>query len=55
MNALLLPIALSFLFRLARRLPEPHRLKGAHAVVATGLTALVVAPGLVSGLAGVWG
>ena len=28
MNALLLPIVLGFLYLLARRLPEPHRLKG---------------------------
>ena len=31
MNALLLPIVLGFLFLLARRLPEPYRLKGGYA------------------------
>ena len=33
MNALLLPIVLGFLFLLARRLPQPYRLQGRHALV----------------------
>ncbi len=55
MNALLLPIVVGFLFLLARRLPEPYRLKGAYAVVATLVTAIVVVIGVVSGVAGLWG
>ena len=43
MNALLLPVVLGFLFLLARRLPEPHRLRGRYAglvAVVIGITAL---------------
>ena len=54
MNALLLPIVVGFLFLLARRLPEPYRLKGVYGAVATALTAITVVFGVVSGLAGIW-
>jgi NRAMP (natural resistance-associated macrophage protein)-like metal ion transporter len=54
MNALLLPIVVGFLFLLARRLPEPYRLKGAYGLVATTLTAIVVVFGVFSGIAGIF-
>jgi Mn2+/Fe2+ NRAMP family transporter len=54
MNALLLPIVLGFLFLLARRLPEPYRLKGAYAVVAVVVTGITVVFGVFSGIAGIW-
>lgn len=53
MNALLLPVVLGFLFLLARRLPEPHRLKGAYALI-VGLTIVVTAGfGVYAGIAGI--
>ena len=55
MNALLLPIVLGFLYLLARRLPEPHRLKGGYAVVVATVIAASVVFGVYSGLAGLWG
>ena len=55
MNALLLPIVLGFLYLLARRLPEPHRLKGGYAVVVATVIAAAVIFGVYSGLAGLWG
>lgn len=55
MNALLLPIVLGFLYLLARRLPEPHRLQGAYgAFVAIVISATVIF-GVYSGLSGLWG
>ena len=54
MNALLLPIVVGFLFLLARKLPEPYRLKGVYGFVATLLTVITVAFGVFSGLAGLW-
>ncbi len=54
MNALLLPIVVGFLFLLARRLPEPYRLQGTYGLLAATLTALVVAFGVVSGIAGIF-
>ena len=54
MNALLLPIVVGFLFLLARRLPEPYRLKGAYGLVATALTSIAVVFGVVSGIAGIF-
>ncbi len=54
MNALLLPIVVGFLFLLARRLPEPYRLKGVYGFVATLVTAITVTFGVISGLAGLW-
>jgi Mn2+/Fe2+ NRAMP family transporter len=54
MNALLLPIVVGFLFLLARRLPEPYRLKGAYGLMATALTAITVVFGVFSGIAGIF-
>jgi Mn2+/Fe2+ NRAMP family transporter len=54
LNALSLPIVLGFLYLLARRLPDPYRLKGAYAaccVVVMGLTTVL---GVYSGVAGIW-
>ena len=55
MNALLLPIVLGFLFLLARRLPEPHRLQGIYAGVVAAVVAATVAFALYSGVSGIWG
>ena len=54
MNALLLPIVLGFLFLLARRLPEPYRLKGTYARIAITVTTITVVFGVFSGFAGIW-
>jgi Mn2+/Fe2+ NRAMP family transporter len=54
MNALLLPIVLTFLFLLARRLPEPYRVKGVYAWVAGTMIAITVVFGVYSGIAGLW-
>jgi Mn2+/Fe2+ NRAMP family transporter len=55
MNALLLPIVLGFLYLLARRLPEPHRLSGLYAVVVALVIAASVIFGVYSGISGLWG
>jgi NRAMP (natural resistance-associated macrophage protein)-like metal ion transporter len=55
MNALLLPIVLGFLYLLARRLPEPHRLQGGYAVVVALVIAASVMFGVYSGISGLWG
>jgi len=55
MNALLLPIVLSFLFLLARKLPQPYRLQGAYAWVSGILIAVTVVFGVYSGVSGLWG
>ncbi len=55
MNALLLPIVLGFLYLLARRLPEPYRLKGAYAVFSGALIAVTTIFGVYSGIAGLIG
>jgi len=53
MNALLLPLVLGFLYLLARRLPPPHRLGGAYAVI-VALTIIVTAGfGVYAALAGI--
>ena len=54
MNALLLPIVLGFLFLLARRLPDPYRLRGPWAVVVALIMAVTTGLGLYSGIAGIW-
>jgi Mn2+/Fe2+ NRAMP family transporter len=55
LNALLLPIVLGFLFLLARRLPEPYRLKGAYAAVSGAIIFATVVFGVYSGIAGFLG
>ncbi|MGD0764125.1 MAG: divalent metal cation transporter [Roseiarcus sp.] len=55
MNALLLPIVLTFLFLLARGLPEPWRVNGWYAWFSGGLIAVTTIFGVYSGLAGLWG
>ena len=55
MNALLLPIVLTFLFLLARRLPKPFKVRGAYAWVAGVLIAATTLFGVYAGLAGLWG
>ena len=55
MNALLLPIVLTFLYLLARRLPPPHRLRGTYALVVALAIAATVIFGLYSGLWGLLG
>jgi Mn2+/Fe2+ NRAMP family transporter len=52
MNALLLPIVLGFLYLLARRLPQPHRLQGFYAVVVALVILLAAGFGMYAGLAG---
>ena len=54
MNAMLLPIVLTFLFLLATRLPEPHRLVGAKAWITGLVMAVTVVLGLYSGIAGLF-
>jgi Mn2+/Fe2+ NRAMP family transporter len=53
MNALLLPLVLGFLYLLARRLPEPYRLKGPYALLAWVLIVLTVGLGLYAGVMGI--
>jgi Mn2+/Fe2+ NRAMP family transporter len=55
MNALLLPIVLGFLYLLARRLPEPHRLSGFYAVIVALVIAGAVIFGVYAGISGLWG
>ena len=55
MNALLLPIVLGFLHLLARRLPDPYRLKGAYGAFAGVVILATVVFGVYSGIAGLWG
>ena len=53
MNALLLPIVLGFLYLLARRLPEPHRLKDGYAIVVALAILLSAGFGGFAGIAGI--
>ena len=55
MNSLLLPVVLTFLFLLARRLPEPYRLKGGYALVSGVVITLTTVFAVYSGIAGLWG
>jgi Mn2+/Fe2+ NRAMP family transporter len=55
MNALLLPIVLGFLFLLARRLPEPWRVRGWWAWVSGIVIAVTVVFGVYSGVSGLFG
>lgn len=54
MNALLLPIVLGFLYLLARRLPEPYRLRGAYAAVVALVIAISAGFGVYAGLSGIF-
>ncbi len=55
MNALLLPIVLGFLYLLARRLPQPYRLRGAYAAMSGAIILVTVVFGVYAGVAGLWG
>jgi len=55
LNAMLLPIVLGFLFLLARRLPEPYRLKDGYAWLSGIVILATVIFGVYSGLAGLGG
>ncbi len=55
MNALLLPLVLGFLYLLARRLPLPHRLRGAYAAIVVVTIAVTAGFGVYAALAGVRG
>ena len=54
MNALLLPPVLGFLFLLARRLPEPWRLKGGYAALCASIIVVSAGFGVYSGVAGLF-
>jgi Mn2+/Fe2+ NRAMP family transporter len=54
MNALLLPVVLTFLFLLAMRLPQPFRLHGPYAWLAGLLIGVTTIFGVYAGLAGIW-
>jgi Mn2+/Fe2+ NRAMP family transporter len=54
MNALLLPFVLGFLFLLARRLPEPYRLRGTYAAVCAAVIAVASLFGVFSGVSGLF-
>ena len=54
MNALLLPIVLGFLYLLARRLPEPYRLKGVYARTVAITISITVLLGVYAGVAGIF-
>lgn len=53
MNALLLPIVLGFLYLLARRLPEPHRLQGGYAFTVAAVIAVAAGFGVYAGISGI--
>jgi Mn2+/Fe2+ NRAMP family transporter len=52
MNALLLPIVLGFLYLLARRLPQAHRLRGTYAAIVLAMVVVTTALGVYAGLSG---
>lgn len=54
MNALLLPVVLGFLYLLARRLPEPYRLKGSYARTVAITIAITVSLGVYAGIVGIF-
>ena len=54
MNAMLLPIVLTFLYLLARRLPAPYRLNGRSATITAVLMMVTVVLGLYAGVAGLF-
>jgi Mn2+/Fe2+ NRAMP family transporter len=55
MNAFMLPVVLGFLFSLARRLPDPFRLKGLYAIVSGSIVAATAAVGVYCGVTGLIG
>ena len=55
MNALLLPFVLGFLYLLARRLPEPYRLRGSYAFIVATVIALTTGFGVYAGGSGIYG
>jgi Mn2+/Fe2+ NRAMP family transporter len=55
MNALLPPLALGFLYLLARRLPAPYRLSGGYAVIVILTITLTAGFGVYAALAGLAG
>jgi len=55
MNALLLPIVLGFLYLLARRLPQPHRVQGPYAVVVAIVMLVTAGFGVYTAVSGVAG
>ena len=54
MNALLLPIVLTFLYLLARRLPQPYQLRGWYAVVNAVIIGVTVVLGVYAGVMGLF-
>jgi Mn2+/Fe2+ NRAMP family transporter len=54
MNAMLLPVVIGFLYLLARRLPEPFRLKRGYAVLTGVVLVVTVGLGLYSAIAGIF-
>ena len=54
MNAMLLPIVLTFLYLLARRLPAPYRLSGRYAGIVAVVMVVTVVLGLYAGIAGIF-
>ena len=52
MNALLLPVVLGFLYLLACRLPQPHRLRGAYKLLVAATIALTAGFGVYAALKG---
>ena len=54
MNALLLPIVLTFLYLLARRLPDAYRLKGWYARVTATIIGITVVLGVYAAIMGIF-
>jgi len=54
MNAMLLPIVLTFLYLLARRLPSPYQLKGWYAVATAAIIGVTVILGVYAGVMGLF-
>jgi Mn2+/Fe2+ NRAMP family transporter len=54
MNALLLPLGLGFLYLLARRLPEPHRLQGGYSALVASVILITAGLGVYAAILGVW-
>jgi uncharacterized membrane protein YczE len=53
LNAFLLPLVIGFLIALAMKaLPEPLRLRGVYLWVLIGISAIVIAVGLLGGVSG---